>query len=402
MSDAATADTSCPTSDIDPFSDAFLSDPYPFHEELRELGPVVYLERYGIWSMARHEHVHASLTDWETFISSAGVGLDDFRKVTPWRPKSIVLEVDPPLHDKNRGVMARILSPQAMREIRPHFEAKAGELVDQLIARGQFDAIPDLAEAYPLMVFPDAMGVQREGREHLLAFSTMVFNSFGPQNDIYKSSLAAAEPALEWILEQCSRERLTPDGFGARVFEHMDAGDLTEEEAPIIVRSFLTAGLDTTVNGLGSAILAFASNPDQWQALRQDPSLIKPAFDEILRWESPVQTFFRTASKDVEVGGTVIPEDAKVLLFLGAANRDPRKWPDPERFDISRRPVGHVAFGTGIHRCVGQLLARLEADVLLGALIERVDRFELAGPPVRKLNNTLRALESLRVEAVPL
>ena len=305
---------------------------------------MVYLERYGIWSMARHEHVHASLTDWETFISSAGVGLDDFRKVKPWRPKSIVLEVDPPLHDKNRGVMARVMSPQAMREIRPHFEAKAAELVDRLVEHRQFDAIPDLAEAYPLMVFPDAMGVQEQGREHLLAFSTMVFNSFGPQNEIYKSSLAAAEPALAWILEQCSRDRLTPDGFGARVFDHMDAGDLTEEEAPIIVRSFLTAGLDTTVNGLGSAILAFASNPDQWQALRQDPSLIKPAFDEILRWESPVQTFFRTASRDVEVGGTVIPEDAKVLLFLGAANRDPRKWPDPETFDISRRPVGHVAF----------------------------------------------------------
>lgn len=402
MSDTALSSTSCPVSNIDPFSDEFLTDPYPFHDELRDLGPVVYLERYGIWSMARHEHVHASLTDWETFISSAGVGLDDFRKVKPWRPKSIVLEVDPPLHDKNRGVMARILSPQAMREIRPHFEEKAERLVDELVERRRFDAIPDLAEAYPLMVFPDAIGLQEEGRENLLLFSTMVFNSFGPQNEIYKASLKAAKPALEWILEQCSRDMLTPDGFGARVFDHMDAGDLTEEEAPIIVRSFLTAGVDTTVNGLGSAIYAFANNPDQWRALRQDPSLIKPAFDEILRWESPVQTFFRTASRDVEVDGVTIPKDAKVLLFLGAANRDPRKWPDPERFDIARRPVGHVAFGTGIHRCVGQLLARLETDVLLGALVKRVDRFEPAGPPVRKLNNTLRALESLAVEAIPL
>ncbi|MGI9414627.1 MAG: cytochrome P450, partial [Hyphomicrobiales bacterium] len=163
MTDTATADTSCPVSDIDPFSDDFLADPYPFHEELRELGPVVYLERYGIWSMARHADVHAALTDWETFISSAGVGLDDFRKVTPWRPKSIVLEVDPPLHDRTRGVMARILSPQAMREIRPHFEARAARLADALVERRRFDAIPDLAEAYPLMVFPDAMGLQQEG-----------------------------------------------------------------------------------------------------------------------------------------------------------------------------------------------------------------------------------------------
>ncbi|MGI9412266.1 MAG: cytochrome P450, partial [Hyphomicrobiales bacterium] len=319
-----------------------------------------------------------------------------------WRPKSIVLEVDPPLHDRTRGVMARILSPQAMRKIRPHFEARAARLADALVERRRFDAIPDLAEAYPLMVFPDAMGLQQEGRENLLLFSTMVFNSFGPQNKIYKASLTAAEPALEWILAQCSRDRLAPDGFGAQVFDHMDAGDLTEEEAPIIVRSLLTAGLDTTVNGLGSALYAFAGNPDQWRALREDPSLIKPAFDEVLRWESPVQTFFRTASRDVEVDGAAIPKDAKVLLFLGAANRDPRKWPAPESFDIARRPVGHVAFGTGIHRCVGQLLARLEADVMLAALIERVERFELTGPPVRKLNNTLRALESLPVEAVPI
>jgi len=151
------------------------------------------------------------------------------------------------------------------------------------------------------------------------------------------------------------------------------------------------------VNGFANAILAFATFPGEWQRLRADRSLLKPAFDEVLRWESPVQTFFRTTTRAVEVAGVRVPEGAKVLLFLGAANRDPRKWQEPERFDVTRKPMGHVALGSGIHVCVGQLVARLEAEVLFEALADRVQAFELLGEPRRKLNNTLRCLAQLEV-----
>ncbi len=142
---------------------------------------------------------------------------------------------------------------------------------------------------------------------------------------------------------------------------------------------------------------ALASHSEQWSILRQEPSLAKQAFEEALRWESPVQTFFRTTTRDVVVAGVHIPEGEKVLLFLGAANRDPRRWPDPDRFDIKRNSSGHVGFGMGIHRCIGLPVARLEAEIVLTALAQRFERIEITGQPQRRLNNTLRAWNSLPV-----
>ncbi|GAA0954856.1 cytochrome P450 [Actinocorallia libanotica] len=204
---------------------------------------------------------------------------------------------------------------------------------------------------------------------------------------------------------QCVRERLAPGGFGARIWEAADRGDITHEQAPLIVRSLLTAGVDTTVHGLGAVLHAFASHPDQWEALRADPGLARVAFDEAVRWESPVQTFFRTATRDVGIGGTVIPEGRKILMFLGSANRDPRRWgPSADAFDLSRDPSAHVGFGMGIHQCIGQHVARLEAETLLAALaacVARVARIEPTAPPVRHLNNTLRSWESIPVRLHP-
>jgi len=159
----------------------------------------------------------------------------------------------------------------------------------------------------------------------------------------------------------------------------------------------LTAGLDTTVSALGSALYAFAMFPDQYNILRNDPTRVRASFDEVVRWASPVQTFFRTTTRSVDIAGVTIPGDAKVLLFLGAANRDPERWPDPHRFDITRKTLGHVGFGSGIHGCVGQMVARLEAEVVLHALIKRVASIKIVGEPRRYPNNTLRALSSLPV-----
>jgi cytochrome P450 len=389
-----------PHLDIDAFSIAFLTNPYPDHARMREAGPVVFLTRYGIYAMARHAEVSAALTDWQTYSSARGVGLQDFAKETPWRPKSIVLETDPPLHDRTRKVLQRVMSPTAMRRLRDDFKRKAIALVAKLLEKMEIEAVHDLAEAFPLEVFPDAVGLTREGRENLLPYSTMVFNSFGPRNDIFQASTETAEPVLAWIHAQCARGACADVGFAADIWAARDAGEISEDEAPILVRSLLTAGLDTTVNGFANAILAFAMFPQQWQRVRADRSLIKPAFDEVLRWESPVQTFFRTTTRDVEVGGILMPEGYKVLLFLGAANRDPRKWHDPEKFDVTRRPLGHVGLGAGIHACVGQLVARLEAEVMFEVLADHVAAFELTGPPERKPNNTLRSLSRLNIRLI--
>lgn len=384
-------------SKVDPFSREFLSNPYPFHEELREAGPVVWLDRYDIWAMARHEEVRACLMDWETFCSSAGVGLSDFRKETPWRPPSLILEADPPLHTRTRAVLTRILSAAAMKKLWTTFEQDAIRLVDRLVERGTFDAVKELAEVYPLKVFPDAVGLEEEGRENLLPYGNMAFNAFGPRNDLFHQAMANAQPVINWIMSKCQRAALAPDGLGAQIYAAADAGALTADEASLLVRSFLTAGLDTTVVGLGNALFCFAHHPEQWQRLRQDPSLARAAFDEVLRFESPVQTFFRTTTRPVEVAGVKLGEGEKVLLFLAAANRDARRWEDPDRFDITRRATGHLAFGVGIHGCVGMAVARLEAEIVLTLLASRAEAIDLDGEPERRLNNTLRGLARLPV-----
>ncbi|SDS65707.1 cytochrome P450 [Bradyrhizobium canariense] len=399
MSMEATVDR--PVSTIDPFSHAFLSDPYPHHEAMREAGPVVWLEHYGIWAMARHQEVRDALTDWQTYCSGAGVGLSDFRKEPPWRPPSIILEADPPLHTRTRAVLTRILSPAAINILRETFAREAEALVDRLLEQREFDGVADLAEAYPLKVFPDAVGISEEGRENLLPYGSMVFNSFGPRNDLFDKAMANAGPVRDWIMSKCSRAALAPSGLGMRIFEAVDAGELSEAEAGMLVRSFLSAGIDTTVYGLGNALYCFASNPEQWTILRESPNLIRGSFEEVLRFEAPVQTFFRTTTKAVDVGGVHIGDGEKVLLFLAAANRDPRRWDKPDTFDVRRRATGHMTFGTGIHGCVGQAVARLESEAIFGALARRVASFEMTGQPERRLNNTLRGLDTLPLRVVP-
>jgi cytochrome P450 len=291
-----------------------------------------------------------------------------------------------------------VLGPRALRHLREAWIADAEVLVDEVLAAGpELDAVTQLAEVFPLRVFPDAVGLPAEGRENLLPYGDHAFNAFGPANDLVAKGEPRVAELSGWVGSVCARDVLAPEGFGADIWAAADRGDITPAMAPLIVRSLLTAGVDTTVHGISAVLSGFATHPDQWQRLRQDPGLARVAFDEAVRWESPVQTFFRTATTDVQIGGTVVPEGHKVLMFLAAANRDPRRWTDPDRFDLGRDPSGHVGFGMGLHQCVGQHVARLEAEAVLTALARRVRSIELAGPPRRHHNNTLRAWASLPV-----
>ena len=389
-----------PVSPIDPFSIEFLRDPHPAHEALREAGPVVWLERYGAYAAARHAEVREILGDPATFCSSRGVGLSDFARQTPWRPPSLVLERDPPEHDRARAVLNRALSATVMRGLRARFADAAEALAGELAGRGgRFDAVADCAEVYPMMVMPDAVGLSKQGREHLLPYAATVFNMFGPDNDLRRAALAQMAPHVEWIALQCRRETLASDGIGAMIHAAADAGEVTRQEAELLVRSLLSAGFDTTVHGIGAAMHCLALNPDQFAALRAEPTKARAAFEEAVRLESPVQTFFRTTTRDVELGGAPIPEGAKVLMLLGSANRDPRKWPAPDRYDIDRATTGHVAFGGGVHMCVGQLLARLEGETLLAAFARVFSAIEPDGEPEPLFNNTLRGWVRLPVKA---
>src|SRR6185312_12232513 len=193
---------------LDPFSDEFLADPFRWHPELRAAGPVVWLERYGVWAMARYAEVHEALRDYATFCSSAGVGLSDFRKEKPWRPPSLLLEADPPEHSRARKAVARAMSPRTIAALRQDFAREADSLAAELLARGTVDGVTEIAEAYPLRVFPRAVGITQDCREQLLAYGNMAFNAFGPHNQLQADSMAQVQGVAAWIAAHCARESL--------------------------------------------------------------------------------------------------------------------------------------------------------------------------------------------------
>ena len=387
-----------PVLNYDPFSDENLASPYEMHEAMREAGPVVWLSPYGVYAVARYAEVSQVLQNHEVFVSRRGVGLSDFHREKPWRPPSLLLEADPPQHTAARKVVTKIFNPKTMREIREEFQQVADEMVAALFAGGstaQIDGVADLAAAYPVRAFSDFVGLPAEGRENLLPYGSMVFNAFGPPNHLREAAMAKGAVAAPWIVEQCQPGALAPGKFGDRLHQQAAEAGMDGEWSARLLRSFLTAGVDTTVHGLGAALYELATHPDQWRKLREDPAKARAAFDETVRLVSPVQTFFRTTNEDTEVSGIHLPEGSKVLMFLAAANRDPRHWEDPDVFDIDRQVSGHVGFGFGIHSCVGQIMARLEAECLLGALARQVESLELNGTPELQLNNTLRGWERL-------
>lgn len=249
-----------------------------------------------------------------------------------------------------------------------------------------------------MLVFPDTIGLPRNGREHLLTYAATVFNAFGPRNAIFEQANCGKEASFTWVAEACKRHNLADGGWGMAVYEACDRGECLPEEAERLVRSFLTAGVDTTVNGIAHMLLGFGQFPEEYQRMRANPQLAVKAFEESLRWDSSVQTFFRTTTRDVTIENANIPEGSKVLLFLASANRDPRHWENPDIFSLTRNAIGHVGFGFGIHQCLGQMVARLEAEVVARSFIQHIASIRLIAPPKRRLNNTMHALQSLPVE----
>ncbi|MEM7269617.1 MAG: cytochrome P450, partial [Pseudomonadota bacterium] len=295
-----------------------------------------------------------------------------------------------------RRAIMRALSPKVVADLRPMFREEADRLVDTLLNR-DIDGVAELAEVYPCTVFPKAVGLKNADQRMMLDYGLMVFNALGPDNQQRQAAMSRAPVVGPWIADQCKRENLTDDGIGAAIYASADDGVITEEEAGMLVRSLLSAGVDTTVTALGSALWCFAHNPAQFDALRADPGRALNAFEETIRYTSPVNAFCRTAAVDTEVAGVNIAEGTKILCVLGAANLDPDHWPDAGAFDISRKVAGHVALGAGVHNCVGQNVARAEGQAVLAAIAEKVSAITLTGEPVWRPNNAIRALDSLPV-----
>ncbi len=379
----------CPSSGVDLWADDVLLDPYPVFAELRELGPVVWLERYGVVALPRFEQVYAALADWRRFSSARGVGIDD--QLNSFMGENAIAS-DPPAHDQYRKPLVDQLWPEALAPIVPAVQATATRFADQAAGAGHFDAVADLCRPYSLAVVGDILGLPEEGRHAYPGLAERAFNVFGPAGERATDGFQAAADLVSRAMNSDEPGALIPGRRGQQLW---DIG------LPSLIVSYTWPGIDTTVNALAGAVLLFARHPDQWSDLRADRSLIPSAFNEVLRLHSPVHFFTRTVNEDVTVAGASLTAGAKVLLMYGSANRDERRFEDPDIFDIRRAGRNHLAFGRGVHLCAGMHLARLEAHSFLDALADRVTRFELTAEPRWMTNYTLHGLEALAVRAIP-
>ena len=382
-------------SDVDVFGDEVLADPYPFYADLREMGRAVRLTRYDVWALPGYDEVWQVQRHPEMFSSIGGPGLN---YVEDPMMTGVVLSSDPPDHSRYRKILNEKLSAQALRGLRGDIEERADRLVAEVVSRGSFDAVSDLAAPFPVDVVADLVGLPDEGRERFLPMADAAFNTFGPMNERTQAGLPTVQGIFQYLATEANRQNLAPGSWGAAIYDAVDRGEIHEGEAISLLSAYLVAGMDTTVNAASSAIWLLARHPEQWAALRADPSLAANALEETIRLESPVQNFFRGLTREAEFGGLRLQQGDRVMMLLGSANRDPRRWgEDADAFDITRDTVGHVGFGGGTHRCAGMFLARIEGAALLSSLARRVQTVELAGEPKRRLNHIIRGLESLPV-----
>jgi cytochrome P450 len=386
------------TSDIDLWSDDNLSNPYPAYTQLREQASVVKLTRSNVWALTRYAAIREALGDWATFSSENAVGFNDGvnQALT-----GTTLATDPPLHTTLRAALTENLTPRALRGMKDTIDQKADSIVAALVAKGSFDGVQELARELPLQVVVDLIGVKDEYvRSHILEWGSAAFNVLGPMNARTGENFPLAGELYGWA-SKLTIDQLEKGSIGHGIFSAAQRGEIPADSCGHIIHQYVAAGMDTTIATIGNALQLFGEHPDQYQLLRQDPTLIPAALNEVLRYCALMIAQGRRTTRDVEIDGTVIPKGAQVAILFGAGNHDSRHYDKPEQFLIQRNPMDHLSFGYGVHSCAGQGLARLEVYAVFEALIKHVKSFKI-GTPVRKINNSSLALDKLPVfDVVP-
>lgn len=380
-----------PRYDGDLYADDAIADPYPHYRAIRDRGAAVWLEAHGTWALGRFDDVRAALRADDVLVSGHGVAMNDLVNGNAAR---VTLTSDGDLHRQLRTTLMRPMMPSALREVAAEVQALADDLVERLLGRDAFDGIADFAQHIPVAVVARIVGLPEAGRERMLAWGAATFDALGPAN-------ARAAGALPDFLEMVqyaggvARETLRPGGWAARLHEAADAAEVEPGDVPGMLVDYIAPSLDTTILGTGHLLFQLGRHPDQWRLLRERPDLVPRAVDEALRFEAPVRGFSRLAVADHVVGDTTIPAGDRVLVLFGSANRDERRYLDPDRFDVTRDAKDHLGFGHGVHRCAGSHLAQLEMQALLRAMLARVTTIEVDAPVVA-MNNVLRGYRSFR------
>jgi cytochrome P450 len=380
-------------SDLDPYDDATLLDPWNTYSELQSLGPAVWLTKYQMFALTRYDSVLRALKDASAFSSASGVMMnDEMNQVL----RGNTLCSDGEDHQRSRRLIQKPLTPAALQSLKAEITSKAERLVDRLVEKERFCAIAELAAFLPVDIVASAVGLPPEGRERMLIWATQMFNCFGPLNERAHSAFPVLQEMMHYARTQAVRGKLTPGSWADAILDAMDRGEVDPAVCPAMMIDYMGPSLDTTIYAIGNGVWLFAKHPDEWQKVRELPSLVPAAVNEILRMEAPIQSFSRLLMRNYDMNGVTLPADSRVILFYGAANRDERKFINPHKFDVMRSSVDQLGFGSGPHMCVGLHLARLEMNAIFGALARRVNRFHIE-QEARNLNNILRGFGALIV-----
>lgn len=382
---------------FNPYDPAVIENPYPHYAWLRAEAPVYHNEEHDIWALSRYADVAAALRDYSTYSSEQGVGAD-------YRPVPMMIANDPPEHARLRRFVQREFTPSAVASWQDRIAGIADELLSAALDGETTDWAQDVALPLPVYVITEMLGMPASDRADIKRWSSDVLVALAGHMD--SDTIVSIETELlvfaQYISDQVDARRNSPAQDLLSLLLLPNAGEiLTHDELVSFVVLLLVAGNETTSNLLAHFAQLMVEHPDQWEILRNNRELVPNAIEEALRYESPIQGFFRTTTQPVALHGQDIPENAKVMMLYASANRDSAQFVDADRFDV-RRPIGnHVAFGNGIHLCLGAPIARLEATVLILKMLDRIAGFEAAGTAVRTVNPLLRGYSSLPIRVIP-
>lgn len=380
------------------FAEEVLLDPYEVYATLRAMGPAVYLHRHNVWALTRYEDVKAALTDAKTFSSVDGVALTD--QANRQILAGTVLASDGAEHARLRRPLSQQLNPRAMRQLTGWIEEQATRLVAEHVRTGHFDAVV-LARDLVADVVMHLMGLPVSTRDRLLDAADATFNCFGPKNALFGNSAPIAAGVIEFLHTEVTRQTIRRDSWLDALYLAADAGQIHEADVVPLMSAYVTAGMDTTIYAISTAILLLARHPEQWEKLHAGHISAESVHEETLRLEAPIQGFGRRVTSDTLIGSTKIKAGEQVWLMYGAANRDPNKWGRTADDFIPGRPdsADQLSLGAGPHLCAGNHLAHLEARSVLAALARHCTHLELDGEPPRMLNNVLRGHSSIPLRA---
>ncbi len=398
---------------VDLFDPEFKANPYPAYAGLRSEGPVHRMalpDGRGVWLVTRYEDVSAVLKD-ERFMKDWRNAMtpEQLAQIPPipevMKPLTRnMLDTDPPDHERLRSLVQKAFTPRLIERMRPRVQAIADQLLDAVQDSGEMDLIDDYAFPLPITVIAELLGVSAEDRNRFREWSNAAVSGDTTQEYMEKVLLPHMQAFTDYLRAMFEEKRRNPkDDLISGLVRAEEAGDkLSEDELLAMVFLLLVAGHETTVNLIGNGMLALLQHPDQLQKLKDDPSLIKPAIEELLRYDGPVETSTeRFAREDIAIGGTVIPKGEMVMVVIASADHDPERFADSDELDITRADNKHLAFGKGIHFCLGAPLARMEGQIAIGALLRRMPNLRLADSPESltwRPGMVLRGLEGLPVE----